>query len=233
MVNYLEIFFISHFGSDVRLIKMNDEIKANVDQLMKLLEEKQQEFDHWLDTQMRNLQNYVQNQKEITKKYESNVNKLKDQQSSIKQGIQKAQNDVKQCQIKEKQMNNQKDQLEREIQTIPKDFDFYKYNILILETKANRLKSSNAQNIESIHRMKSTLEAYETLFGVSFHIEKGITTIEFMEPKATIKMSCEKETPYHFIEVPKELNPHQKQIMGKFNVDKNLFNLLSSIRSNL
>ncbi|OHT03387.1 hypothetical protein TRFO_29187 [Tritrichomonas foetus] len=215
----------------VRLINMNDEIKTNVDDLIKLLDDKQREFDNWIDEQMNNLKNQAQKQTQANQKFDAQMKQLKEKQISIKQDIQKANNSAKQCHIKEKQMIDQKEKLEEEIQIIPKDFDFYKYNIMVLETKANRIKNSHAQNFEAIQKMKCVLEAYETLFGVSFHIEKGSTTIEFMNPKATIKLSCEKQ--YSFIEIPKELKSSQKQIIDKFNNDKNLFNFLFSIRSHL
>lgn len=211
---------------------MNDDIRLNINDLMNQLDAKQKEFDQWLDKQMENLRLMKSQQEKEKNEHVMQIKQMNMEKANIKKEIEIAEANHQKCVNKEKEIQAQQNQLMKEISEIPQDFDFYKSHIYLLETKANRLKNESDQQSELLKQTLSDLEAYETLFGVSIHVDKGTTTFSFSNPKSKVVIS-EISNKYKFLEIPRELNLYQRSIIEDFNNDKNLFNFVSSIRSHL
>ena len=210
---------------------MNMEIQATIDELISLIDNKQREFEKWLDAQMNNLKTFSQLQKERNKNFDNQFLKLTQEQKQINNKIEKVKSEEKLKNEKEKQLLQQQEQIQMEIQEIPKDFDFYKSQIYLLETKLNRQKNSISQQNEELKTIQTTVNAYEALYGVSFEVEENSTIIKFKNPTFKVILSSGPNKKYSFIDLPKELTPHQKGIMDQFNQDHDMFTLISSIRN--
>lgn len=211
---------------------MNDGIRLKINDLMNQLDSKQRDFDQWMDKQMENLRLMKTQQLQLKNEHENQTNQMNQEKIDIKKNTEIAEADKQKYISKEKEIQAQQSQLMKEIDEIPKDFDYYKSQIYLLEMRAARLTNANIQQNEEMKKIKTALDAYEALFGVSIEIGKGTTTFNFSNPKCKVTIS-EMSNQYQFIEIPKELSLYQRSIMEEFNSDKNLFNFISSIRSHI
>lgn len=211
---------------------MNDDIRLTITDLVTMLSSKQKEFDQWMDEQMKNLQTLKSAQMQNKIQHQKQVDQMIQEKNQITQNIKAIQANQQQCRNKEKNIQIQQNQIMNEIAEIPKEFGIYKSQIYLLETKFNRLRKANVDQIEDEKKKQTILEAYETLFGLTIKNENGTLTFTFSDSAAKIVIA-QVSNNYQFIEIPKQLNLYQRVILEKFNQDKSLFNFLAAIRSHL
>lgn len=160
---------------------MNDDIRLKINDLMNQLDSKQRDFDQWMDKQMENLRLMKTQQLQLKNEHENQINQMNQEKIDIKKNTEIAEADKQKYISKEKEIQAQQSQLMKEIDEIPKDFDYYKSQIYLLEMRAARLTNANIQQNEEMKKVKTALDAYEALFGVSIEIGKGTTTFNFYQ----------------------------------------------------